>query len=192
MAERTSHDAGTISWTDLATTDQDAAKAFYAGLFGWEYDDQPIDEDTIYSMAKLGGRIAAAISPQQPDESAAGIPPHWNVYVTVDDVDADERQGRRGRRHRAGGPVRRDRRRAACRSSPTRPARSCACGRRATSIGAEVVNEPGALAWADTATTDAEAAQAFYGALLGWSFDADERGAAVLGDLERRAVATAA
>ena len=60
------------------------------------------------------------------------------------------------------------------------------------SIGAEVVNEPGALAWADIATTDAEAAQAFYGALFGWSFDADERGAAVLGDLERRAVARAA
>ena len=40
-----------------------------------------------------------------------------------------------------------------------------------TSIGAEVVNEPGALAWADTATTDADAAQAFYGSLLGWRFE---------------------
>ena len=40
-----------------------------------------------------------------------------------------------------------------------------------TSIGAEVVNEPGALAWADTATTDAAAAQAFYTALLGWRFE---------------------
>ena len=39
-----------------------------------------------------------------------------------------------------------------------------------TSIGAEVVNEPGALTWADTATTDAQAAQAFYTALLGWRF----------------------
>ena len=91
---------GTISWTDLATTDQDAAKEFYGGLFGWEYDEQPIDEDTTYSMAKLGGRTAAAISPQQPDETAAGIPPHWNVYVTVDDVDAAS-----GKAGEAGGNV---------------------------------------------------------------------------------------
>ena len=88
MGERTSHAPGTISWSDLATTDQDAAKQFYAGVFGWEYDDQPIDENATYSMAKLNGRSAAAISPQQPEESAAGIPPHWNVYVTVEDVDA--------------------------------------------------------------------------------------------------------
>src|SRR4029079_9942275 len=88
MGDRTSHDAGTISWTDLATTDQDAAKEFYAGLFGWEYDDQPIDENTPYSRAKLGGRSAAAISPQQSGEAEQGIPPHWNVYVTVADVDA--------------------------------------------------------------------------------------------------------
>src|SRR4051812_41599723 len=97
MGERTSHDAGTISWTDLATADQDAAKEFYGGLFGWEYDDQPIDENTTYSMAKLGGRSAAAISPQQPNEAEQGIPPHWNVYVTVDDVDAGaEKAGEAG------------------------------------------------------------------------------------------------
>jgi len=86
MGDRTSHDAGTISWSDLATSDQEAAKEFYAGLFGWEYDEQPIDDDTTYSMGKLGDRTAAAISPQQSSETEQGIPPHWNVYVTVDDV----------------------------------------------------------------------------------------------------------
>ena len=39
-------------------------------------------------MAKLQGRSVAAISPQQADEAAQGIPPHWNLYVTVEDVDA--------------------------------------------------------------------------------------------------------
>src|SRR4051812_50025201 len=73
MGDRTSHDAGTISWSDLATTDQDAAKEFYGGLFGWKYDEQPIDDDTTYSMGKLGDRVAAAISPQQSSESEAGI-----------------------------------------------------------------------------------------------------------------------
>ncbi|MEA2398499.1 MAG: uncharacterized protein QOK25_2055, partial [Thermoleophilaceae bacterium] len=36
MGERTQYTPGTFCWTDLSTTDQDAAKAFYAALFGWE------------------------------------------------------------------------------------------------------------------------------------------------------------
>src|SRR3954451_23944100 len=88
MADRTSHAPGTISWADLATNDQDAAKAFYGGLFGWEFEDMPAGEGIVYSMARLGGRYAAAVSPQQEQEAAQGVPPHWNVYVTVEDVEA--------------------------------------------------------------------------------------------------------
>lgn len=82
---------GTPCWVDLATTDLAGARAFYAGLFGWEYVDEEMGEMDIgvYSMAMLGGSAAAAAiyesSPGQirPDRSAK-----WNVYVTVDDVDA--------------------------------------------------------------------------------------------------------
>ena len=87
MPERTSHTAGTLSWADLATTDQDAAKAFYGGLFGWEYDDRPSTR-TRRTRWRSWAAARRGDSPQQPDETAAGIPPHWNVYVTVDDVDA--------------------------------------------------------------------------------------------------------
>jgi uncharacterized protein len=170
MPERTSHKHGTISWADLATTDQDGAKAFYGRLLGWEYDDQPIDENTTYSMAKVGGRAAAAISPQQPDEATQGIPPHWNVYVTVDDVDAVS-----GRVGEAGGNVLAgpfDVMDVGRMSVIADPAGAVLCLWQAkTSIGAEVVNEPGALSWADTATTDPDAAQAFYSSLLGWRFE---------------------
>jgi uncharacterized protein len=40
-----------------------------------------------------------------------------------------------------------------------------------TSIGAEVVNEPGAFTWADLATPDPEAAGRFFSGLLGWRFE---------------------
>jgi predicted enzyme related to lactoylglutathione lyase len=170
MGERTSHKPGTISWTDLATTDQTAAKEFYAALFGWEYDDQPAGEGVTYSLAKLGGRSAAAISPQQPDETAQGIPPHWNVYVTVEDVDAStEKVGEAGGRVLAG-PF--DVFDAGRMTVLADPAGAVLCLWQAgTSIGAEIVNEPGTLTWADTATTDAEAARAFYESLFGWRFD---------------------
>jgi predicted enzyme related to lactoylglutathione lyase len=169
MGERTSHDPGTISWTDLATTDADAAKAFYSGLFGWEYDDQPAGEGVIYSMAQLGGRAAAAISPQQPDEAAQGIPPHWNVYVTVADVDAASAAAGEAGGTVLAGPF--DVMEVGRMSVISDPAGAILCLWQAKeSIGAEIVNVPGALAWADTATTDPAASQAFYSAVLGWSF----------------------
>jgi len=170
MPDRTSHKHGTISWTDLATTDADAAKAFYATLFGWEYDEQPAGEGVIYSIAKLRGRSAAAISPQQPDETAQGIPPHWNVYVTVEDVEATTAKvGEAGGRVLAGPFDVFDAGRMTVLADPV-GAVLC-LWQAGTSIGAEIVNEPGSLTWADTATTDAEAAQAFYTALFGWRFD---------------------
>ncbi len=170
MPDRTSHKPGTISWTDLATTDQEGAKAFYAALFGWEYDEQPVGEGQTYSMAKLRGRSAAAIATQQPDETTAGIPPHWNVYVTVDDVDAvSAKAGEAGGNVLAGPFDVMDVGRMSVVADPTG---AVVClWQPGTSIGAEVVNEPGALAWADTATTDAAGAQAFYTEVLGWRFE---------------------
>ena len=87
MPERTSYAQGTPNWADLPTTDQAAAKAFYAGLFGWTYDDQPMGEGQVYSMAMLGGHQVAAISSQPPEMAAAGAPPMWNTYLAVDSVD---------------------------------------------------------------------------------------------------------
>ena len=61
MGERTSYPPGTFSWVDLQTTDQDAAKSFYADLLGWQYDEIPIGDGATYAMAKLQGHSVAAI-----------------------------------------------------------------------------------------------------------------------------------
>ena len=171
MPERTSHPHATISWTDLETTDQEGAKAFYAGLFGWEYEDMEAGDDAIYSLAKLNGRSAAALSAQRAGHAEQGIPPHWNLYVTVEDVDAAA-----GKVAEAGGQVLAgpfdvfDAGRMAVIADSTGGV--FCLWQAGTNIGAEVVNETGAMSWADLATTDAQAAQAFYTALLGWRFEA--------------------
>jgi uncharacterized protein len=170
MPERTSHPHATISWTDLSTTDHAGAKKFYAGLLGWEYDDRPMGDDGTYSMAQIRGHSVAALAAQRPDEAEQGIPPHWNVYVTVEDVDASA-----GAVGEAGGNLLApafdvfDAGRMAVVADPTG---AVVCLWQAKgSIGAEVVNEPGAMTWADCATTDPEAAQGFYSSLLGWRFE---------------------
>ena len=93
MPERTKYAPGTPSWVDIQTSDPTGAKAFYSALFGWEYDDQPVGHDAegndaFYSMATKNGKHVAAIAPLP----MPGVPPHWNTYVTVADVDATAAQ----------------------------------------------------------------------------------------------------
>src|SRR4051812_23729918 len=88
MGERTSHAPGTFSWADVSTTDQEGAKAFYTGLFGWEAEDLPVGDGVSYTMMRVGGRAVAAVSPQPQQQREAGVPPLWNSYVTVESADA--------------------------------------------------------------------------------------------------------
>ena len=88
MGERTSYAPGTFSWVELSTTDPNAAKSFYTGLFGWQPEDNPMPGDGVYTMLNVRGKPAAAMYSQMEQERAAGIPPHWNSYVTVEDVNA--------------------------------------------------------------------------------------------------------
>src|ERR1700752_625639 len=78
---------GTPNWVDLQTADQSAAKEFYASLLGWSYDDNPMPQGGVYSMATVNGETVAAIAPMPPG-APGGRPPMWNTYIAVDDVDA--------------------------------------------------------------------------------------------------------
>src|SRR5690348_11998985 len=88
MSERSKYAPGTFCWTDLATTDQDAAKQFYSALFGWSAVDNPVGEGVVYSMMQIDGKDVGAISPQPPQQAEAGVPPLWNSYISVDSADA--------------------------------------------------------------------------------------------------------
>ena len=87
MAEFSSHVPGTFSWVELATTDQKAGVAFYRALFGWDVNEQPIGPTETYSMFLMRGKEVAAAYTMRPEERQSGAPPHWNLYVTVANVD---------------------------------------------------------------------------------------------------------
>ncbi|MEO0489141.1 MAG: VOC family protein [Cyanobacteria bacterium J06659_2] len=83
---------GAFSWFELMTTAHDDAKAFYREMFGWELDDQPMPTmpDTPYTVVKVAEQEAAGIMPLLPNMQ--GVPPHWALYITVNDVDASAKQ----------------------------------------------------------------------------------------------------
>jgi predicted enzyme related to lactoylglutathione lyase len=165
MPARDSYPQGTPNWVDLQTTDQDAAKAFYAALFGWSYDDQPMDGGAVYSIARLGGASVAAIAPQSPE--LAGTPPMWNTYLAVDSADDAV-----AKVAPAGGTVAMevfdvmDAGRMAFVLDPGGAA--VALWQAGQHIGAGLVNEPGTVIWNELITGD-PAAVSFYEQVLGLS-----------------------
>ncbi len=80
---------GAFSWNELMTTDTGAAKKFYGTLFGWNLDEMQVG-DMEYTIVKANDTEIAGIMGMPPE--AAGMPPHWGAYVTVDDVDASAKE----------------------------------------------------------------------------------------------------
>jgi predicted enzyme related to lactoylglutathione lyase len=77
---------GTLVWNECMTRDFEAAKTFYAGVFGYEYDDMSGDGFS-YATAKVNGHIIGGIG-GLPAEVPAEVPPHWSTYFGVTDTDA--------------------------------------------------------------------------------------------------------
>ena len=170
MAERTKYAPGTFSWTDLTTTDQDAAKQFYSQLFGWTAIDNPIGEDMVYSMMQIDGKDVAAISPPAPAAArrrrAAGV----ELLRHRRERGRGRRQCPEAGRHRPCAGLRRDGRRA--HGGHPGPAGRLLHGVGAQAhIGASLVNVPGALAWNELASTDPDASAGFYRELFGWKIE---------------------
>jgi uncharacterized protein len=168
MGERTKYTPGTFSWTDLTTTDPDAAKAFYGELFGWSADDRPVGEGMVYSMMQIGGKDVGAISAQPEQQRQMGIPPAWNSYITVESADrALERAKQLGATVHAPAFDVFDSGRMGVVQDPQ--GAFFEVWEPKQHIGASVVNAPGALSWNELATPDMDASASFYGELLGWT-----------------------
>ncbi|MDT5292738.1 MAG: uncharacterized protein QOF88_7627 [Mycobacterium sp.] len=165
MPKKTEYEQGTPNWVDLQTTDQPAAKEFYASLLGWSFDDQPMPQGGVYSMAMLSGETVAALAPMPPG-APKGMPPMWNTYIAVRDVDATAEKVAP-----AGGQVLMpafdvgDAGRMAFVADPTGAVAGLWQANR--HIGATLVNEPDALFWNELITDKPDAALAFYEAVLG-------------------------
>lgn len=73
-------EANTLCWNELHARGVDAAKKFYAPLFGWT-----IKESPEYNEFHLGERAVGGMMQSQAPE---GVPSFWLPYFAVDDCDA--------------------------------------------------------------------------------------------------------
>lgn len=156
----TNFSPGTPSWVDLGTTDVAGATAFYGSLFGWTVEDLGPDSGG-YGLIRKDGKQVAGIGPAT--DPARGT--SWSVYLATDDVD-----GTTARVEANGGKVIvppmdvMDQGRMAVFTDPTGAFISVWQAGRHT--GAELVNEPGSLTWAELMTSDIAATKSFYPAVF--------------------------
>jgi predicted enzyme related to lactoylglutathione lyase len=159
---------------ELGSPDLDASIEFYGGLFGW---DVPVAENAEqtggYRLAMQRGKPVAGMAPLMQE----GQPPAWTTYVSVADAGVVA-----GKVRDAGGAVIAepmevlDLGTMAIFADPTGAV--FGVWQPGSFIGAEIVNEPGSLSWNELNTRDVSAAEEFYGAIFGWTFETQDMGPA--------------
>ena len=88
---RVVNEPGALCWNELTTRDPDGSKAFYSAVFGWN--PQPMEDSPVdYTVWQLPGADADAgvggMMPMVGDMWPKDLPPHWMVYIAVEDTDA--------------------------------------------------------------------------------------------------------
>jgi predicted enzyme related to lactoylglutathione lyase len=158
---------GTPTWLDLTTPDADEARRFYHAVFGWEYDISG-PEYGGYTNAHIGQRMVAGIAGPPPDISLDKAV--WGLYFASDTIDADVNSA------------------VAHGATLLYPAMTVdSFGSWATlvdptgatfnfwqagqHIGSQMNDEPGAAAWYELYTPNAQQARDFYTAICGATAD---------------------
>ncbi len=171
MPARQSYKQGTPNWTDLATSDVEAAKSFYGDLMGWTFEPSSTQQGGEYLGACLDGKSCAGIM-QHPQP---GAPAAWNTYIAVDDVSktCETVEASGGTVFMSPTPVG-DSGQMALATDPS--GAMFGLWQAGDSIGCEVVNEDGALIWNELITDDIDKAAPFYAEAFGHEITTQDMG----------------
>ncbi len=158
----TAHPPGAPCWFELSTSDQNAAKKFYAEVFGWSIDDHDMGPEGVYTIFQVAGSdVAAACTLQDP-----AMRPAWMIFFHAPDVDASAAKAKQ-----LGGTV------------VAGPFDAGEYGRMAVlrdpegvhfalwqpkaHIGSQRINETNCIGWSELLSADVRKAERFYSELLG-------------------------
>lgn len=166
MTTVSQHAPGTFCWLQLGTNDEEGAKKFYSGLFGWANEKTTVEGGT-FTILKKGDKALGAAMQMGPGQG----PPSWMPFVASKDVDQTTKTIRD-----AGGQVIMEPMDASTNgrfgiyADPTGAV--FAVWQAGTKSGSEVVGETGAVCWNELITFDSDKAGAFYAKVFGWKPEA--------------------
>ena len=172
MRDREGFPAGVPAWIDIRPPDTDAAAEFYAGLFGWRFENRMPPGSSPYLVGTLDGKDVAAVG-SPPAGGPVGSA--WTTYVAVDDAGAAA-----AKVQESGGtvllePLDMD---GAARIAVCADPSGAAIGlwQPGSIKGAQVVNAPATWNFSELNTRDLDEAKRFYGAVFGWEVDEVDMG----------------
>jgi uncharacterized protein len=165
MGERTGFAPGTFCWADLGARNPEGAQRFYGELFGWTAEITPGG----YWMLTLEGKNVAGLFAAPED-----FTPAWLSYVSTPDADGiAERARALGAavpvEPRDIGPPGVNVGRSAILADPQ--GATFGLWQPGLHLGAQLVNDVGAMVWNQLLTPDPEAAKAFYAELFEWTYE---------------------
>jgi predicted enzyme related to lactoylglutathione lyase len=168
MATRTEYQHGEFSWVTLSTSDTAAAKRFYGGLFGWQFNDMPAGEGQTYTFWELNGKSVGGLSALT--REMGNVPPHWMPFINVRSADdIAKRTAQNGGKVLHGPADVLDVGRMGAVADPT--GGRVAIWEPKRHKGAAVVGETGAMCWNELMTPDIDVAGRFYRTVFDWSSD---------------------
>jgi predicted enzyme related to lactoylglutathione lyase len=165
---------GKFIWHDLVTTDLEADKRFYSGLFGWTYEQRRGPNGNSYTLVKSGDRFVAGMVSEQRPQDGSDIS-RWLGYLSVPDVGIALEQN-----DGAGGATVvepldiSDFARVAAITDP----QGAVLGLAQSSIGDpddSQAGTPGSVIWDELLASDPAAAASFYKALAGYKVEVLQR-----------------
>jgi predicted enzyme related to lactoylglutathione lyase len=77
---------GALTWNECMTRRYEAAKAFYATVFGYQVEDVGDGSPFRYTVLRAGGENVAGVGELGADVPA-GVPAYWLCYFATDDAD---------------------------------------------------------------------------------------------------------
>jgi predicted enzyme related to lactoylglutathione lyase len=161
---------GRFVWYDLMTTAPAAAIDFYGRLIGWET--REWEGPMPYRLWVASGTPVGGIMELPEEARAAGAPPHWLAYVEVQDASATA-----ARAAELGGTVLVPATdipgagRFTVLQDPQEAVFAAYQPAETGTVEEPQERQPGRFSWHELATTDWEAAFAFYSELFGWHKD---------------------
>lgn len=76
------NDVGAMVWNQLAASDVEAAKGFYAELFGWTTEPVEDGQGEYWNWRNRDGWLNGGVTALPTEDT----PPHWEVWFTVEDA----------------------------------------------------------------------------------------------------------
>ena len=81
------NEPGALCWTELTTTDPNAAEKFYTQLLGWSAKHSAAGAPMAYTEFSVAGTPSIGMM-EKPKEMPANIPSYWMPYFQVESVDS--------------------------------------------------------------------------------------------------------